>query len=363
MSDSQSNEWQEARYGQNNASSDNGDPNGNSYAAAAARGATVAPGETKPRKKRIIKKRGPKINGHDENKTSDDDNDDTDNGQAIIGHGEFFDVDGDGIIWPIDTLRGFLALGYSYALSVFAMIVICPMSYVSLPSPPPTNLIRIKFPDPFFRIRVDGLYKAKHGSDSGSFRTDGKFDEEQFDKFWDSHTDAPHDEMTPAQLYKSVSERWLAFDFYGVFAAIFEWLATWLLVGYPTFHFDARLAMQKFKESVSADITNGDGAMKQDKEGDQKKSNQTQDNDGQVARSYTEALALKIRKAESDVTVALKTACSGGNLKKEDVRGIYDGTIFYTMMKKQAKTGNAWAKDWKEKHKRFRRWRELAARA
>ncbi|KIK54154.1 hypothetical protein GYMLUDRAFT_63323 [Collybiopsis luxurians FD-317 M1] len=373
MSDSQSNAWQSNDTDESKYANDSNDhpagggyqanPSDDSYAAAAARGATVDPGETKPRKKKTGAK-GHKNHGYASKSNDSEENEDKDKEQAMIGHGEFFDADGDGVVWPTDTLRGFLALGYSFPLSIFATMVICTMSYASLPPPPPTKLIQIKFPDPFFRIYVDGLHKAKHGSDTGSFKRDGKFDEEQFDNFWNSHTDVPHDEITPAQLYRSVSERRLAFDFYGTFAAIFEWVATWLLFGYPTFHFNARLAMQKLKEFILAQ-TNGnrEGKQVEDDQKGEDRAKKGQEEESAHSKSLTEAVALKLRKAENDLTVALKMACSGGNIKKDDVKGIYDGTIFYTTMKREAKAGNRWAQDLKKKHERLGQGRQVAATA
>ena len=76
-----------------------------------------------------------------------------------------------------DTYKGFRALGFSFFISLFAAVVICSMSYPSLPA-------SHWFPDPFFRIYVNGLHKAKHGSDSGSFNRDGTFDQANFDQFW-----------------------------------------------------------------------------------------------------------------------------------------------------------------------------------
>ncbi|KAJ3881912.1 Caleosin related protein-domain-containing protein [Lentinula edodes] len=238
-----------------------------------------------------------------------------DDNEAMIGHGEFFDADGDGIFSPIDTFRGFRALGYSLVISLFSSMVICTMSYSSLPA-------GHWLPDPFFRIYVDGLHKAKHGSDSGSFKRDGRFDEKRFEKFWSSHTDAPHEEITPIQLYHAVAQRRLAYDFYGMFAAIFEWFATWLLFGYPSFRFNSKLVLD---EIFGLFGTNGKAGTKGD--------DATKD-------------------AKEWVIDTLKAACSGGNVKKQDVVGLYDGTIFYTVMDRQADAGNEWAKAWRRKHER-----------
>ncbi|KAJ4471565.1 Caleosin related protein-domain-containing protein [Lentinula aciculospora] len=243
------------------------------------------------------------------------------NGEAMIGHGEFFDADGDGVFSPLDTFQGFRALGYSLAITLLSTIVICTMSYPSLPA-------GHWLPDPFFRIYVNGLHKAKHGSDSGSFKRDGSFNAKRFNEFWNSHTDAPHEEITPVQLYRAVAERRLAYDFYGMFAAVFEWLATWLLFGYSSFRFNIRLVFERISHLFGA-----------------------------VGSEPADEKEWK-----KSWTATLKMACSGGNIKKEDVEALYNGKVFYTIMDRQADAGNEWARSWRRKHERTRMTMKLKTR-
>ncbi|KAJ3730376.1 Caleosin related protein-domain-containing protein [Lentinula raphanica] len=248
-------------------------------------------------------------NGDDKEYNNETNGAETIVGEAMIGHGEFFDPDGDGIFSPLDTFQGFRALGFSTFLSLFSTLVICTMSYPSLPA-------GHWLPDPLFRIHVLGLHKAKHGSDSGSFRRDGSVDDGRFDDFWNSHTDPPHEEITPIQLYDAVAERRLAYDFYGSFAAIFEWLATWILFGYPSFHFSIQIALQRTQELFS-----------------------------RKAESFPDTLTWRTIFVDT-----FNAASSGGNVKKEDAKSLYDGTAFYVVMNREVKNGNKWAQSWKAKH-------------
>ena len=82
-------------------------------------------------------------------------------------HIDFFDPDHDGVIWPLDTFWGFHALGFGFALSLLSMLLIHGnFSYVTGNS---------WIPDPFFRLYVENMYKAKHGSDSGTIDNEGRF--------------------------------------------------------------------------------------------------------------------------------------------------------------------------------------------
>ena len=40
------------------------------------------------------------------------------------GHVSYFDRDGDGVIWPSDTWRGFHDIGFNWFLSIIAVFVI-----------------------------------------------------------------------------------------------------------------------------------------------------------------------------------------------------------------------------------------------
>jgi peroxygenase len=88
-------------------------------------------------------------------------------------HCDFFDADRDGIIWPSDTFVGFHKLGFGILLSLLAVFIIhSNFSYPTLPT---------WIPDPLFRIYVANIHKDKHGSDSGTYDTEGRFVPQKFE--------------------------------------------------------------------------------------------------------------------------------------------------------------------------------------
>ncbi|GBF90707.1 hypothetical protein Rsub_03008 [Raphidocelis subcapitata] len=62
------------------------------------------------------------------------------------GHVAFFDADGDGVIWPLDTYRGFRRIGFNPLFSLLAV----PFIHGSFSYPTCSGWL----PDPFFRIFI-----------------------------------------------------------------------------------------------------------------------------------------------------------------------------------------------------------------
>ena len=82
-------------------------------------------------------------------------------------HCSFFDADDDGVIWPLDTFRGFHAIGFNPLISLLAMLFAHGLlSYATCGS---------FIPDPFFRIFLENVHRGKHGSDSGVYDNEGRF--------------------------------------------------------------------------------------------------------------------------------------------------------------------------------------------
>jgi len=94
---------------------------------------------------------------------------------------------------------------------------------------------------------------------------------------------------------------------YRWFGAIFEWLATWLLLGYPTFHFSLSKALDGLRTHGIKGVAEG---------------------------------------------------CSGGNMRHDEIRAIYDGSLFYRILDEEASKGNLHAVRWQEKLQRRERLRQ-----
>jgi len=137
-------------------------------------------------------------------------------------HCDFFDPDGDRVIWPWDTFFGFWVLGYNLLLCLFAMFVI--HGGFSWPTAP-----HFPLPDLFFRIYIDRIAVGKHGSDSGSYNHDGGFDEDAFEQMFKKNAKRQPDALTGRELFALIRRNRVLYDPFGWFAGLFEWVAVYLL--------------------------------------------------------------------------------------------------------------------------------------
>jgi len=139
-------------------------------------------------------------------------------------HVLFWDRDGDGVIWPYDTYIGFRELGFNILFSLVAVMIInINFSY-------PTRLAHSYLPDPFFRVYVDSIHKAKHGSDSGVYDSEGRFIPQLFENLfskWDKDNDGA---LRLSELFSMMKGHRCAADPFGWGANFFEWGTTWLLL-------------------------------------------------------------------------------------------------------------------------------------
>ncbi|KAJ7689292.1 Caleosin [Mycena rosella] len=143
--------------------------------------------------------------------------------KALQSHVAFFDLDNDGIIWPLDTYNGFRAIGFGLIYSFMSVLVIhAAFSWFTF-----GTLI----PDPFFRIRVSHIHRGMHGSDSGSYTQTGDLDEHRFNYMFDLYSSPPNTHLSFEEGVRMVRGNRNLWDFFGWFAAIFEWGATYLLLG------------------------------------------------------------------------------------------------------------------------------------
>ncbi|RPD78514.1 Caleosin-domain-containing protein [Lentinus tigrinus ALCF2SS1-7] len=143
---------------------------------------------------------------------------------VLEAHVNFFDHDSDGVIWPLDTYRGFRALGFNVLASTIAFIGLhAALSYVTVDG---------YLPDPCFRMYVRNIHKIKHGSDTGAFDNEGRFIPQKFEDFFQKYSSAPEkDSLTKADISNGLRGQRLLADLVGRFAAYAEWMALFFMVG------------------------------------------------------------------------------------------------------------------------------------
>ncbi|PSC73727.1 caleosin CLO3-2 isoform B [Micractinium conductrix] len=94
-------------------------------------------------------------------------------------HIAFWDRDNDGMLWPSDTYVGFRKLGFNVFLSAIAVPIIHgTFSWWTQNS---------WLPDPAFRIRMGNIHRGKHGSDSETYDTEGRFVPQKFEELFSKY--------------------------------------------------------------------------------------------------------------------------------------------------------------------------------
>ncbi|KKY32758.1 putative caleosin domain protein [Diaporthe ampelina] len=139
-------------------------------------------------------------------------------------HVLFWDRDADGQIYPWDTYTGFRELGFNAVFSLLALLIIhSGFSY-------PTRLAYSWLPDPLFRVYVGSIHKAKHGSDSETYDSEGRFRPQQFEDMFAKYGKSGDGTLTLGELFQLMHGNRNAMDPFGWGAALFEFGTTWLLI-------------------------------------------------------------------------------------------------------------------------------------
>ncbi|OAY83056.1 Peroxygenase [Ananas comosus] len=122
-------------------------------------------------------------------------------------HVAFFDRNGDGKVYPWETYQGFRAIGCGFLASLGAAI------FVNLFLSFPTQQGWI--PSPLFPIYIRNIHKAKHGSDSETYDTEGRFDPSKFDAIFSKYARTHANALTANEVSTMLKANRNALDFIG----------------------------------------------------------------------------------------------------------------------------------------------------
>ncbi|PKA61437.1 putative peroxygenase 4 [Apostasia shenzhenica] len=127
-------------------------------------------------------------------------------------HVAFFDRNGDGIVYPWETFKGFRAIGAGIGLSIVGAAFI--NGFLG-----PKG----KLPSPLFPIYVKNIQKGKHGSDSGVYDAQGRFVPSKFEEIFQNHAHTHTDALTSIELKEMLRSNRVPKDISGWVAAWTEW--------------------------------------------------------------------------------------------------------------------------------------------
>ncbi|KAJ6429908.1 hypothetical protein OIU84_021341 [Salix udensis] len=138
-----------------------------------------------------------------------------DDQNVLQQHVFFFDKNQDGIVYPWETFQGFRAIGCGVLLSTAsAFLINIALSQKTRPG---------KFPSLFLPIEVKNINRAKHGSDSGVYNSEGRFVPGKFEEIFRKHARSHPNSLTADELMEMLKANREPKDFGGWVASYAEW--------------------------------------------------------------------------------------------------------------------------------------------
>ncbi|KAK1390099.1 putative peroxygenase 4 [Heracleum sosnowskyi] len=142
-------------------------------------------------------------------------------GNVLQKHVAFFDQNNDGVVYPWETFRGFREIGCGLLLSSFAAVFI----NLGLSAKTRTG----KYSSLLLPVEINNINKAKHGSDSGVYDTQGRFVNSKFEEMFSKHANTNSSALTSDELTGFLKSNREPKDYKGWFASYTEWKMLYFL--------------------------------------------------------------------------------------------------------------------------------------
>ncbi|XVE81916.1 hypothetical protein DITRI_Ditri15bG0104800 [Diplodiscus trichospermus] len=130
------------------------------------------------------------------------------NGYSVLQqHVSYFDRNKDGVIYPWETFLALQDLGLNPFYSLFAATIIhIGLSYLTLTS---------RLPNPLLPIYIDRIHKCKHGSDTATYDTEGRFMPMNFESIFSKYARTYPDKISFDEVQHMIEANHNSYDILG----------------------------------------------------------------------------------------------------------------------------------------------------